>query len=60
MEVAGFSNATCLQLLLPVAQPVPEGHWGQSKKVGFPEEPDSLTLLIQTGPEKSQPLSSDE
>lgn len=41
-------------------QQVSEGHWGQREKVGFPEEPDSLILLIPTGPERLQPLSSDK
>lgn len=48
------------QCHLSSAQQASEGHWGQKEKVGFPEEPDFPILWIQTGPEKPQPLSSDE
>ena len=60
MEAAGFSDATCLQLPFPAAQQTSEGHWGQREKVGFPEETDSLILVIRIGPQRPQPLSSDE
>lgn len=59
VEAAGFSNATCFWPPLLAAQKVSKGHWGQRDKVGFPEEPDSLILLIRTGPERPKPLSSD-
>lgn len=41
-------------------QPVSKGRGGQREKIGFPEEPDSLILLIPMGPERLQPLSGDK
>lgn len=55
-----FFQCHSLQLSFPVAQQMSEGHWSQREKVDFPEELDSLILLIRTGPQRPQSLSSDE
>lgn len=45
-EAAGFSNATVFLKL----SKRPRVTRGQVEKVGFPEEPDFLILLIRAGP----------